>query len=50
MSLELSFRAYREAAEGNIARLERENRLWKLGAITGGVLSAVFGALLLLGR
>jgi hypothetical protein len=41
-SLEISFAAYREAAETGIKRLERENRLWKWGCIASGVLAAGF--------
>ncbi|MCL2094211.1 MAG: hypothetical protein FWH12_08495 [Treponema sp.] len=50
MSLELSFTAYRETAEGRIRTLERENRLWKWGCAAAGVLAGGLGAAFLLGR
>ena len=43
MSLELSFTAYRELAEGRIRSLERESRLWKWGCAAAGILAACFG-------
>ena len=49
-SLELSFAAYREAAESRINRLTRENRLWKWGCAAAGVLAAGFGTALLVTR
>ena len=49
-SLELSFTAYREAAEGRIKTLEREKSLWKWGCVAAGVLAAGFGTAFLLGR
>jgi hypothetical protein len=48
--LELSFAAYREAAETGIKRLERENRLWKWGCAASGVLAAGFAAAFMVSR
>jgi predicted nucleic acid-binding Zn-ribbon protein len=50
MSLELSFAAYREAAEGRIKTLSKEKRLWKWGCIAAGVLAAGFGTAFFVGR
>ena len=50
MSLELSFAAYREAAERRIYSLERQNRFWKWGCVAAGALAAGFGIALLTGR
>jgi len=49
-SLELSFAAYRQAAEKRISSLERQNRLWKWGCIAAGILSVGFGTAFLAGR
>jgi predicted nucleic acid-binding Zn-ribbon protein len=50
MSLEQSFKAYRQTAEGEIKSLKREKGLWKWGCIAAGVLAAGFGGAFLLGR
>ena len=50
MSLEISFAAYREAAERKIKGLERQNRFWKWGCIGAGVLAVGFGTGFLLSR
>jgi len=50
MSLELSFAAYRETAEGRIKTLEKKNRLWKWGCIAAGILAAGAGAAFLATR
>ena len=50
MSLEVSFAAYRETAEGRINTLTKQNRLWKWGCIAASVLAAGFGGAFLLGR
>jgi len=49
-SLELSFDAYRQAAEKRINSLEKQNRFWKWGCVAAGVLAAGFGTALLAGR
>ena len=50
MSLELSFTAYRETAEGRIKTLEREKTLLKWGCVCAGALAAGFGTAYLLAR
>ena len=50
MSLEISFAAYREAAESRISSLERKNKLLKWGFIATGVLAAGFGTAFLIAR
>ena len=50
MSLELSFAAYRETAEGRIKTLEKRNRVWKWGCIAAGVLAAGLGTALLVSK
>jgi len=50
MSLELSFAAYRESAEGRIKTLEKKNRFWKWGCIAAGILAAGAGTALLVTR
>ena len=50
MSLELSFAAYRETAEGRIKTLEKRNRVWKWGCIAAGVLAVGLGTALIAGR
>jgi len=49
-SLELSFAAYRETAEGRINSLERNKRLWKWGFIAAGILAAGFGTAFIVTR
>ena len=50
MSLELSFAAYRRAAEGKISVLERKNKFWKWSCAAAGILAAGLGTALLAGR
>ena len=50
MSLELSFAAYREAAEGRVNALAREKALWKWGCIGVSVLAVGFGTAFLIAR
>jgi len=50
MSLELSFAAYREAAEDRINVLSRQNRLLKWGCTAAGILAVGFGTAFFIGK
>jgi len=50
MSLEISFEAYRESAEGRIRYLERTNTFLKWGIAAAGAAAVGFGAAFLFGR
>jgi len=50
MSLELSFSAYRQAAERKIKTLSKEKTLWKWGCLAAGFLAAGFASAFALSR